>query len=184
MSKPEQSKQNILLVVSGSIAAFKAAALASQLVQDGYGVQTVLTRGGSQFIGAATFEGLTYKPVLGDVFAPGHAMDHIDLVDEIDLALVYPASAGTITRLRAGLSDDLAGCLFLANNFRKPWWIAPAMNSHMFAHPAVSEALDVLEGWGCRVLPTGEGRMACGTTGAGRLLEPEQIAGLIAEQFA
>ena len=184
MSKPENRKRNILLVVSGSIAAFKAAALASRLVQDGYGVQTVLTRGGAKFVGEATFEGLTGKPVVGDVFAPGHAMDHIDLVEQVDLALVYPASAGTITRLRAGLSDDMAGCLFLANNFRKPWWIAPAMNSHMFEHPAVTDALGVLESWGCRVLPTGEGRMACGTTGAGRLMEPEQIAGLIAEHFA
>ncbi len=184
MSKPELSKRNILLVVSGSIAAFKAAALASQLVQDGYGVQAVLTRGGSQFVGAATFEGLTGNPVVQDVFEPGHAMDHISLVDEIDLSLVYPASANTITRLRAGFSDDMAGCLFLANNFRKPWWIAPAMNSHMFEHPAVTEALDVLQGWGCRILPTGEGLLACRTTGAGRLMEPEQIAGLIAEHFA
>ena len=178
------SKAKILLIVSGSIAAFKAAALASRLVQDGYGVQTVLTGGGSKFVGEATFEGLTGQPVLGDLWAAGRAMDHIDLIDEADLVLVYPASANTITRLRAGLADDLAGCLFLANNFRKPWWIAPAMNSNMFAHPAVAGALEQLEHWGCRILPTGEGRMACGTTGEGRLLEPEQAAALVAEAFA
>lgn len=175
------SEPVITLIVSGSIAAFKAAALASQLVQQGCGVQTVLTGGGRRFVGEATFEGLTGRTVLGDMFEGGRAMDHIDQVERTDLFLVYPASANTITRLRAGLADDMAGCLFLANNFRKPWWLAPAMNSNMFAHPAVADALGQLENWGCRILPTGEGRMACGTTGAGRLLEPEQAAALILE---
>ena len=178
------SELKITQIVSGSIAAFKAAALASQLVQEGCQVQTVLTGGGRRFIGEATFEGLTGRPVLGDMFEGGRAMDHIELVERTDLFLVYPASASTITRLRAGLADDLAGCLFLANNFRKPWWIAPAMNSNMFAHPAVAEALGQLENWGCRILPTGEGRMACGTTGKGRLLEPDQAAALVLEAFA
>jgi phosphopantothenoylcysteine decarboxylase/phosphopantothenate--cysteine ligase len=179
MSKPE-----ILLIVSGSIAAFKAAALASQLAQDGYVVQPVLTAGGRRFVGESTLEGLTGKPVLTNLFESGRAMDHIGLVEQADLVLVYPATANTITRLRAGLADDLAGCLFLANNFRKPWWIAPAMNSHMFAHPAVTEALDVLQQWGCKVLPSGKGRLACGDTGPGRVAEPEEVAALIAEAFA
>ncbi len=178
------SRTEILLMVSGSIAAFKAAALASRLVQDGYGVQTVLSAGGEKFVGAATFEGITGRPVLGDLWAPGRAMDHIELVDQADLFLLYPASANTITRLRAGLADDLAGCLFLANNFRKPWWIAPAMNSEMFAHPAVSGALTELAGWGCRILPTGDGRMACGTSGPGRVLEPDEVAALVAEALS
>ena len=177
------SKPRILLVVSGSIAAFKAAALASQLVQDGHDLQVVLTSGGRRFVGEATFEGLTGRPVLGDVFEHGHAMDHIELIDWADLVLVYPASANTVTRLRSGLADDLAGCLFLANNFRKPWWIAPAMNSNMFEHPAVTDALATLADWGCRILPTGDGRLACGDVGYGRLLEPERLAELIAEEF-
>ena len=163
---------------------FKAAALASRLVQEGHGVQAVLSAGGAKFVGAATFEGITGRPVLDELWTPGHAMDHIELVERFDLLLVYPARANTITRLRAGMADDLAGCLFLANNFRKPWWIAPAMNSNMFAHPAVSEALEQLEAWGCRILETGQGRMACGTTGPGRLLEPEEAAALIGEHFA
>lgn len=177
------SKSRILLIVSGSIAAFKAAALASRLVQDGREVQAVLSAGGARFVGAATFEGITGRPVLEDLWEPGRAMEHIERIDWADLVLVYPASANTITRLRAGIADDLAGCLFLANNFRTPWWIAPAMNSHMLAHPAVSEALGVLEGWGCRILPTDEGRMACGTSGVGRLIDPEAVAALIAEVF-
>ena len=177
------SKPKVLLQVTGSIAAFKAAALASNLVQDGCEVQSVLSDGARHFVGEATFEGLTGRPVLGDMFERGRALDHISLADWADLLLLYPASANHITRLRAGLADDLIGCLFLANNFRTPYWVAPAMNSHMFAHPAVADAVAALEGWGCRILPTGEGRMACGTVGYGRLLEPEQVAAMIAQDI-
>lgn len=175
------SKPNLLLIVSGSIAAFKAAALASRLVQEEVNVQVVLSRGGARFVGAATFEGITGRPVLDDLWAAGHAMDHIESVDWADLMVVYPASANTITRLSAGLADDLVGCLFLANNFRKQWWIAPAMNRDMLAHPAVTDALARLDSWGCRILETNRGRMACGTVGEGRLMEPEEAAALIGE---
>lgn len=175
------SKPRVLLQITGSIAAFKAAALTSLLSQDGYEVQCVLSDGGRRFIGEATLEGLSGRKVLGDLWERGRALDHISLADWADLMLVYPASANHVTRLRAGLADDLIGCLFLANNFRTPYWLAPAMNSHMFAHPAVAEALATLAAWGCRVLPTGEGRLACGTVGYGRLLEPEATAALIRE---
>jgi phosphopantothenoylcysteine decarboxylase/phosphopantothenate--cysteine ligase len=177
------SRPRILLQITGSIATFMAAALASQLVQDGSEVQCVTSAGARKFIGEATLEGLTGRAVLEDMFERGRAFDHISLVDWADLLLVYPATANHITRLRAGLADDLIGCLFLANNFRKPYWIAPAMNSNMFDHPAVAEAVETLESWGCRILPTGEGRMACGTVGFGRLLEPEQVATLIGQEI-
>lgn len=173
------SRSRILLQVTGSIAAFKAAALASLLVENDTDVQCVMSEGAAHFIGESTFEGLTGRPVLGDVFERGRAHDHIRLAEWADLLLLYPASANHITRLRAGLADDLIGCLFLANNFRSPYWIAPAMNSHMLEHPAVNEALSVLEQWGCRILPTGEGRLACGDVGYGRLLEPERTLELI-----
>lgn len=175
------SSSRILLQVTGSIAAFKAASLASMLVDEGHEVQCVMSEGARHFIGEATLEGLTGRPVLGDVFERGRAHDHIRLAEWADLLLLYPASANHITRLRAGLADDLIGCLFLANNFRSPYWIAPAMNSHMLEHPAVEEALSILDGWGCRILPTGEGRLACGDVGYGRLLEPERTAELIRE---
>ena len=175
------SNPRIVLMVSGSIAAFKAASLASQLVQDDFEVQVVLSSGARKFVGEATFEGLTGRKVLGDLFEPGEAMDHIERVDWADLLLIYPCSANTLTRLRAGHADDLAGCLFLANNFRKPWWIAPAMNGNMFAHPAITSSLETLSEWGCRILPTGEGRLACGDTGYGRVLEPEKVVELITE---
>jgi phosphopantothenoylcysteine decarboxylase/phosphopantothenate--cysteine ligase len=175
------SKPRVLLQVTGSIAAFKAAALASLLAQDGCELQCVLSAGGREFLGEATLEGLSGRPVLSDIFERGRALEHISLVDWADLLLVYPACANHVARLRAGLADDLIGCLFLANNFRKPYWIAPAMNSDMLAHPAVAEALAVLESWGCRILPTGEGRLACGAVGYGRLLDPEAVHALVRE---
>jgi len=177
------SKPKILLQVTGSIAAFKAASLASLLVEAGSEVQVVLSEGARHFIGESTFEGLTGRPVLSDLFERGRAHDHINLVGWADLLVLYPASANHITRLRTGLADDLIGCLFLADNFSKPYWIAPAMNSNMLAHPAVTEALSTLESWGCRILPTGEGRLACGEVGYGRLLEPEEVFELISEEL-
>ncbi len=181
--KTQVKQVRILLQITGSIAAFKGASLVSMLVNDDYEVQCVASGGGLKFIGEATLEGLTSKPVLTDMFERGRALDHINLVDWADLFLLYPASANHLTRLRAGLADDLIGALFLANNFRKPYWIAPAMNSHMFAHPAVTEAVDTLQDWGCRILPPGDGRLACGTVGAGRLIEPEETHELIGQAF-
>jgi phosphopantothenoylcysteine decarboxylase/phosphopantothenate--cysteine ligase len=178
-----KSNTRIVLQVTGSIAAFKAASLTSLLVEAGSEVQVVLSEGGRHFIGDSTFEGLTGRPVLSDLFERGRAHNHINLVEWADLLLLYPASANHITRLRSGLADDLIGCLFLANNFRKPYWVAPAMNSNMLAHPAVTRALSALEGWGCRILPTGEGRLACGEIGYGRLLEPERVFELIREEL-
>ena len=181
MSPSENRSRRILLQITGSIAAFKAASLASMLVTDGFEVQCVLSEGGSRFIGAPTLEGLTGCRVVTDMFEPGRALDHIELAEWADLLLLYPAGANHLARLRVGLADTLIGALFVANNFRKPYWIAPAMNANMFAHPTVTENLEILEGWGCRILPTGEGRQACGTIGWGRLLEPDDAFALIRE---
>lgn len=179
------SKFNILLHVTGSISAFKACSLASMLVKDGYSVQTTASKGALNFVGPASFEGITGKSVLTDVF--GGEPDftpHITLAQEwADLILVYPATANVINRMAAGLSDDLFGATFLANNFKNPVWIAPGMNSLMLQHPATVESMKKLEGWGCKVLPTNDGRMACGTVGPGRLLEPEEVFEMIKEQL-
>jgi len=183
MSRSRSDPKRILLQVTGSIAAFKAAALASLLVSDGFELQCILSSGGARFIGASTLEGLTGRPILDDMFEPGRALDHIRLVDWADLLLLYPASAHHLGCLRAGLADDLIGALFLANNFQKPYWIAPAMNAGMLGHPAVSESLQILKTWGCRILPTGKGRQACGGVGPGRLFEPEDTHRLIQEYF-
>ncbi len=165
----------ILIAVTGSIAAYKAADLASKLVQDGFDVDSLVTRKGLEFIGRSALEGITRKPLNTDMFEKPSEISHITLSDWADLVIVYPASADVIARLRTGRAEDLLSALFLANNFSSPWWIAPAMNSNMLAHPAVQENLQVLSAWGCRILPTEEGRMACGTTGSGKLLDPQQV---------
>ena len=182
MSEFEKTK-NLILICSGSISAFKAAALVSLAVKSNWNVQCISSEGGRHFIGDATLEGLSGKRVLGDMFERGHALHHISLIDWAHLILIYPASANCIAQLRAGLADNLTGALFLANNFRKPWWISPSMNSNMLEHPAIRQALTELEKWGCRILPSGRGRLACGSVGYGRLLEPEEVFALMEEKF-
>jgi len=181
MSKFE-STRNLILICSGSISAFKAAALTSLVTKNNWNVQCICSKGAQRFIGNATLEGLSGNSVLSDMFEPGRALHHIRLIDWAHLILVYPASANCIARLHAGLAEDLTGALFLANNFRKPWWISPAMNSSMLEHPAISQALEKLKKWGCRILPSGKGALACGTVGYGRLLEPEEVFTLMGRE--
>ncbi len=169
----------ILLKVSGSIACFKAAALASKLVQNGFEVQTVMTRSASDFIGVGTFEGLTGKRVARDLFEEGHRMEHITLERWADLTLFYPASANSIAKLAQGSAEDLVSTLFLAHDFKRPYWVAPAMNPSMFSHPAVQANLKRLESFGVELLSPGSGRMACGEYGEGRLVEPEDLVARI-----
>lgn len=171
------SRGNVLLCLSGSISAYKACTVVSRLAQAGVTVQTVATDAALRFVGAATLEGLSGRPVFSTLWEEGRAMDHIALAREADLALLCPATANTINRLAAGLADDPVGALFLAWELdRKPWWIAPAMNHRMWKHPATAASLAKLRGWGLRVLDPVEGPQACGEVGPGRLADPEQIA--------
>ncbi|HVZ63441.1 MAG TPA: bifunctional phosphopantothenoylcysteine decarboxylase/phosphopantothenate--cysteine ligase CoaBC [Lacunisphaera sp.] len=173
------SPSNLVVVLTGSIAGFKACAALSQLVQRGHRVRTVATPSALRFIGPATLEGLTGTPPLTDLFAPGAALEHINLTRWADLVLVCPATANTINRLAAGLADDLPGALFLAHDRTKPWLIAPAMNPAMWAHPATQAATGRLRAWGVHCLAVGEGRTACGETGEGRLPEPDEIVAAV-----
>lgn len=178
------SGSNILFVLTGSIAGFKACEVVSQLVQRGHKVRALATAAAMRFTGAATLEGLTGTPVLTDLFAPGAALEHINLTRWADLVLICPATANTINRFAAGLADDLPGALFLAHDRKKPWLIAPAMNPAMWAHPATQASVGKLRGWGVCFLPVGEGRTACGETGEGRLAEPEQIIMIVEAALA
>jgi phosphopantothenoylcysteine decarboxylase/phosphopantothenate--cysteine ligase len=168
-------KAKILFKLSGSIACFKSAALISKLVQNGYDVQTVATKSALQFIGEATLEGLTGHPVLTETFARGEYMQHIHLAKWADLVILAPASANTLNKFSAGLADDLVTTLFLAHDFKKPYLVAPAMNSNMYSHPATQSSLQRLRDWGVQILEPAHGNLACGDVGAGRLLEPEQM---------
>ena len=169
------SRFKILFKISGSIAAYKSAYLISKLVQNGFEVQTVTTASALKFIGSATLEGLTGKPVLVDMFEPGQMMNHIQLVKWADLILLAPATANTLNRMAAGIADNLVTALFLAHDRHKPYLIAPAMNTNMFTHPATQQSLQTLQSWGAEVLPTTKGLLACGDLGDGRMLEPDDI---------
>ncbi|MBR6565407.1 MAG: flavoprotein [Spirochaetaceae bacterium] len=173
--------KNILVHVTGSIACFKACSLISLLAKEGYEVQATASAGALRFIQPALLEGLSGRPLLADIFSGGDdAMHHITLSQRwADLIIAYPASANCICRLAAGLSDDLFGALCLANNYQKPLLVAPAMNTNMYNHPAVQEALAKLESWGTHILPTEEGHLACGVVGKGKLLEPETTLEII-----
>ncbi len=173
------SQAKVLFVLSGSIAAWKACAVISRLVQDGHAVQAVATPSALRFVGAATLEGLTGRPVCSDLWEAGAAMEHINLTKWADLVVLCPATASTLNRLAAGLGDDLLGALFLAFDWRKPCLIAPAMNPAMWSHPATAASVERLRGWGATILPVARGRLACGDEGDGRLIEPEEILAAI-----
>ena len=169
----------IHFILSGSIACYKACDAISQLVQRGHAVRTVATQAALKFVGAATLEGLTREKVATDLFAPGEALDHINLSRWADLTIVCPATAHTLNRVAAGLGDDLAGALLLAHDWKKPLLLAPAMNPMMWSHPATTASVAKLQQWGARFIRPGEGRTACGEVGEGRLAEPDEIVAAI-----
>lgn len=178
------SGANILVILTGSIAAAKACTAISALVQQGHRVRTVVTAAGLRFIGPATLEGLTGEPPQTDLFAPGTALDHIDLVRWADLVLVCPATAHSLNRFAAGLADDLAGALMLARERDRPLLIVPAMNPAMWSHPATQVAVARLQAWGARFVGPAQGRTACGEAGEGRMVEPDEILAAVAAALA
>jgi phosphopantothenoylcysteine decarboxylase/phosphopantothenate--cysteine ligase len=166
----------VLFQLTGSIACFKACDLVSRLAKRGLTVQTVASAGALRFVGAATLEGLTGRTPFTDLYEAGRTMDHIRLARWADLALLCPATANSMNRLAAGLADDVIGALFLAWELeRKPYLVAPAMNATMWEHPATRAARDRLAAMGAQVLPVGDGRLACGEQGEGRLLEVDEL---------
>lgn len=169
------SKSKILFQLSGSIACFKACQLLSSLVKDGFEVEVVATRSALNFVGTATLEGLTGRKVHSEVFENGGHMNHIRLVRWADLILLCPATANMLNKLANGIGDDLVSTLFLAHDFKKPYLIAPAMNVSMLHHPTTQSSIAKLREWGITVLESGNGTLACGESGEGRMLEPEEI---------
>jgi phosphopantothenoylcysteine decarboxylase/phosphopantothenate--cysteine ligase len=161
--------------MTGSIACYKACQVVSRLVQNNCDVQVVATPAALRFVGNATFEGLTNRSVVSDLYAPGSVMDHIHLMRWADLILVAPATANFINKAAQGIADDLVSTLFLAHDFKKPFLIAPAMNTSMYLHPTTQSSLKKLTEMGLEMLDTAAGNLACGEEGYGRLLEPDQI---------
>lgn len=175
MSNFDFKSQRILFCLTGSIACFKACSLISKLVQKGFEVQCVATDSALKFVGEATLEGLTGKPVFKNAYEPGKMMDHIHLNKWADLTLLCPASANMINKLAAGLGDDVVSTLLLAHDFEKPLWVVPAMNKNMYSHPATKKSLDTLKSWGVRLIDTDHGHQACGDVGFGRMRDTEDI---------
>lgn len=167
--------KTILLGVSGSIAAYKAADLTSQLVKRGHAVFVVMTESATQFIGAMTLQTLSRHPVTVGVFDERDSWrpTHIDLADRADLFLVAPATANVIAKLAHGLADDALTSIALAT--RAPVLIAPAMNGKMWLHEATKKNVATLKERGAKFLGPEEGMLACGYEGFGRLWNVGEI---------
>ena len=174
---------NVLLCITGSISCYKAAEFASLLVKNGNDVKVVATEAALRFVGKATFEGLTKNKVYTDMWSNEQdPIAHITLAQKwADAIFVYPASADVINKFAAGIADNLLGALFLANNFAKPFVVAPAMNSNMLLHPATQKSLQTLRDWGAKILEPGKGHLACGDDGVGRLPEPQEAFDFLKE---
>lgn len=175
--------KKILLCVTGGIAVFKAAALTSKLTQSGFEVKVILSESASKFVTPLTFQALSRNDVHMDTFDEKNSkvIAHIDLADWPDLIIVAPATANVIGKLANGIADNMITTTLLAAT--SPVWIAPAMNVHMYDHPAVKKNLDTLRSYGYGFIEPGEGYLACGYVGKGRMEEPESIVQKIVEFF-
>jgi phosphopantothenoylcysteine decarboxylase/phosphopantothenate--cysteine ligase len=165
----------IALGVTGGIGAYKAVEVARGLQKRGHDVVAIMTATATRFVGAITFEAITRRRVITDQFEPGTNADieHIALASSIDLLLVAPATANIIGKFANGIADDFLSTLYTAT--RAPVLLAPAMNTQMFSHPAVVRNLEILASHGVAFVEPGEGYLACGWIGKGRLAEPDEI---------
>lgn len=170
---------SIALGVTGGIGAYKAVEVARGLQQRGHEVTAIMTRSARRFVGEATFEAITRRRVITSQWTPGLNADieHIALATGIDLLLVAPATANTLGKFAHGIADDFLSSLYLAT--RAPVLMAPAMNTHMFEHPAVVENMARLKARGVSFVDPGEGYLACGWIGKGRLAEPDAIVAAV-----
>ncbi|MBN1609230.1 MAG: bifunctional phosphopantothenoylcysteine decarboxylase/phosphopantothenate--cysteine ligase CoaBC [Polyangiaceae bacterium] len=189
MSEPSEPARplcgrRITLCVGGSIAAFKAASLASLLVKDGAEVQVVLTQAATEFINEATFSGLTGRPVLKNMFEPPAGAEvHIELGRASDLLVIAPATADLLARLATGRASDLVSTVALCA--RCPILCAPAMHPSMWSHPATQRNVATLRADGCvELVGPVEGVVASGESGVGRMVEPDVLAAMITARFA
>jgi phosphopantothenoylcysteine decarboxylase/phosphopantothenate--cysteine ligase len=174
--------RELLIGVSGGIAAFKSAALVSQLVQSGAQVQVAMTESARRFVAPATFAALSGRPVAWDVFDPAYPLGaHITLAQQCDLFCVAPATANFLAKAAHGLADDLISTLYLC--VRRPVVVAPAMNAEMWEHPAVRRNVAQLRQDGVRIVEPEEGWLSCRQKGVGRMADPEVILAAIQQNL-
>ncbi len=168
----------LIIGVSGGIAAYKTAYLVSSLVQDGHGVSVVMTRTARKFIGAATFRALTGRPVAIQPFDVHYPLGaHIELADKASLLCIAPASANLLAKAATGLADDLLSTLLLS--FTGPIVFAPAMNTAMWEKPSVQRNIETLRADGYHIIDPQTGWQSCRRTGKGRMAEPVEIKSTI-----
>ena len=178
------NNKKVLLCVTGGIAVYKAAALTSKLTQAGADVRVILSESAMKFVSPLTFQALSRNDVYTDTFdeKDSKKIAHIDLADWADLIIVAPATANIIGKLANGIADNMISTTLLAAT--SPVWIAPAMNVHMYEHPAVIRNMEVLSQFGFHFIEPGEGYLACGYVGKGRLEEPETIVTKVIDYFS
>jgi phosphopantothenoylcysteine decarboxylase/phosphopantothenate--cysteine ligase len=173
--------RELVIGVSGGVAAYKTAALVSQLVQEGAGVTVVMTRAARKFVGVATFQALTGRRVPRDAFDSSDFPlgAHIELASRAELLCVAPATANVLAKAAIGLADDLLSCLILS--FTGPMVLAPAMNCDMWEKHSVARNIRTLRDDGFHIVDPQEGWLSCRKEGVGRMAEPETIAAVIRE---
>lgn len=173
------TNKKILLCVTGGIAVYKAVDLTSKLTQQGAQVKVMLTEAATKFVSPLTFQAISRNPVYTDTFDEKDpaVIAHIDLADWPDMIIIAPATANTIAKLANGIGDDMVTTTLLATE--TPVYVAPAMNVHMYAHPAVQQNMQTLADWGYHFIEPGEGYLACGYVGKGRLEEPQTIVDIL-----
>jgi phosphopantothenoylcysteine decarboxylase / phosphopantothenate---cysteine ligase len=166
---------NIILGVSGSIAAYKAAFLTRLLIKEGHDVKVVMTKNATAFITPLTLGTLSKNRVLSDLFdeKTGTWENHVALANWADLILIAPLSAHTLAKMASGLCDNLLLTTYLSATC--PIIVAPAMDREMYNHPSVKTNLDILKTWGVTIIPAQDGELASGLEGIGRMAEPDDI---------
>lgn len=176
-------EKRIVVGVSGGIAAYKTAALVSQLTQKGADVRVIMTEAATQFITPLTLQTLSRNPVAINTFEEKvpEKITHIDLADHSDLFVIAPATANLISKIAHGIGDDMITTTILAT--RAPVCIVPAMNGHMFENPVIQENMNRLRSLGFHFIEPNEGQLACGYVGKGRMAEPEEILNWIEQHF-
>jgi phosphopantothenoylcysteine decarboxylase len=170
--------KNIVLGVTGSIAAYKAADLTSQFTKQGCDVHVIMTADALRFITPLAFKTLSRHPVVTDLYdeEEGWKPAHIKLADEADLLLIAPATANTVAKLALGIADDALSCVALALNPKARLLLAPAMNGKMWLHPATQQNVTTLKSRGAEFIGPEEGLLSCGYEGLGRLWPVEKVA--------
>jgi phosphopantothenoylcysteine decarboxylase / phosphopantothenate---cysteine ligase len=174
----EAKVKTVVLGVTGSISAFKAAEIASYFTKEGYRVEVIMTKEAGEFIGAMTFRNITHRPVVTTMWdlASEFSVEHVALAEAADVLLIAPATANIIAKMACGIADDMLSCTALAT--RAPIVIAPAMNDNMWSNPITQENVAKLKKHGVTFISPSYGRLASGKMGLGRLAELDEIFGI------